>query len=269
MIQVTSGERALLRFVFLRGLACPSALCTPFHHVSACRGVFASLGCRRADPEVVRNLRFVVMRGSMLFTLGARRRGAESFRARPRVAGYKRHSVAMCAARAHQTLHAASFAVGGQAALPCRLRQAFDRTDPLKSDPTFDMTTRIASCSCGRLTATASGEPTRVSICHCLACQRRTGSVLAAQARFPTDRVQVAGTSSEYVRVGDEGSHCTYHFCPHCGATVYYSIEEQPGLVAIPVGAFAEPGFPAPTVSVYEARMHSWIGLPANIEHLA
>jgi hypothetical protein len=39
--------------------------------------------------------------------------------------------------------------------------------------------------------------------------------------------------------------------------------------IAIPVGAFAESSFPAPTFSVYEDRMHSWITLPIDIEHMA
>ena len=55
------------------------------------------------------------------------------------------------------------------------------------------MTSRLATCSCGQLTATARGEPLRVSICHCLACQKRTGSVFAVQARFPADAVVVEG----------------------------------------------------------------------------
>jgi hypothetical protein len=130
------------------------------------------------------------------------------------------------------------------------------------------MTTRIASCSCGQLTATVSGEPTRVSICHCLACQRRSGSVFAVQARFPREQVQVAGRSNEHVLVGDEGTHATFRFCPACGATVYYTNEGRPDDVAIPVGAFAEPGFPMPSVSVYEERMHSWVHLPDGMEHL-
>lgn len=131
------------------------------------------------------------------------------------------------------------------------------------------MNTRTASCSCGQLTATADGEPARVSICHCLACQRRTGSVFGAQARFVTEQVVVSGKASEYVRVGDEGSHARFRFCPNCGATVYYTFDERPGVVAIPVGAFCEPSFPAPSFSVYEERMHKWVGLPADIEHMA
>lgn len=131
------------------------------------------------------------------------------------------------------------------------------------------MTARIASCSCGQLQARTSQEPVRVSVCHCLACQRRTGSVFGAQARFPSDAVTVAGKSIEYVRVGDDGTRATFRFCPACGVTVYYTVEGNSEFVAIPVGAFADPTFPAPTVSVYEERMHSWVNMPADIEHLA
>jgi len=130
------------------------------------------------------------------------------------------------------------------------------------------MTNRLASCSCGKLAVSTRGEPVRVSICHCLACQKRTGSVFGAQARFPADAVTVEGQSREYVRVGDEGTSARFHFCPECGATVFYRLDAIPGVVAVPVGAFADPGFPQPRVSVYEVRQHPWVRLPDGIEHL-
>lgn len=126
---------------------------------------------------------------------------------------------------------------------------------------------RTAACSCGQLTATVSGDPVRVSICHCLACQRRTGSVFGEQARFRREDVQVRGRSTEYVRVGDSGGSATFHFCPECGATVYYEAAWMEQFVAIPVGAFADPTFPAPVFSVYEDRKHAWVTVPEDIEH--
>ena len=57
--------------------------------------------------------------------------------------------------------------------------------------------------------------------------------------------------------------------CPTCGATVHYSIDGRGEFVAVPVGAFAEPSFPAPAFSVYEERKHAWVSLPENIEHMA
>lgn len=130
------------------------------------------------------------------------------------------------------------------------------------------MTKRLASCSCGQLTAEVIGDPVRISICHCLACQRRTGSVFGEQARFPRENVKVSGVSTEYTRVGDEGGKAKFHFCPTCGATVYYSLESLDGFMGIPVGAFADPSFPAPRVSVYEERMHSWVVPPPDAEHI-
>lgn len=130
------------------------------------------------------------------------------------------------------------------------------------------MSKHFASCSCGQLTAQVTAEPVRVSICHCLACQRRTGSVFGQQARFRREHVSVSGVASEYVRVGDEGSRVKFHFCPSCGSTVYYEPEGMEEFFAIPVGAFADPGFPAPSVSVYESRMHSWVVPPPQAEHI-
>ena len=130
------------------------------------------------------------------------------------------------------------------------------------------MTTRLASCSCGQLTALAAGDPVRISVCHCLACQRRTGSVFGQQARFLRENVTVSGKSTEYARAGDEGLGAKFHFCPQCGATVYYELIGLEHYLAVPVGAFADPSFPAPTISVYEERMHSWVTPPADAEHI-
>jgi hypothetical protein len=124
-----------------------------------------------------------------------------------------------------------------------------------------------AQCQCGQLRLTAQGDPIRVSVCHCLDCQRRSGSVFAAQARFVTERVTTEGESSTWSRRGDEGSGATFHFCPTCGSTVFYRLVDEPGVIAVAVGAFADPRFPPPGRSVYEERKHSWVNLPADIEH--
>ena len=124
---------------------------------------------------------------------------------------------------------------------------------------------REASCSCGQLSLTAEGDPIRISMCHCLACQRRTGSAFGIQARFPADRVRVAGRYAEYVRTSDEGEERTFRFCPDCGATVFWTLAAVPDAIAVPIGAFAEPTFPPPTVSVYDSRRHPWVSLPDTV----
>jgi hypothetical protein len=127
------------------------------------------------------------------------------------------------------------------------------------------MHSRLATCSCGKLAVRAEGEPVRVSVCHCLACQKRTGSAFAVQARFAAERVVIEGVSGEYERAGDQGGGARFNFCPECGATVYYRLDAEPGLVAIPLGAFADPGFPQPTISSYRVRQHPWVQLADSI----
>ena len=126
---------------------------------------------------------------------------------------------------------------------------------------------RVACCSCGQLQVTTTGEPVRISVCHCLACQRRTGSAFGVQARFPRDAVTMTGRGNRYVRTADSGKTVTSTFCPECGSTVYYELELVPGFVGIPVGGFADPDFPAPRISIYEAQQHGWVFLAPDIDH--
>ena len=130
------------------------------------------------------------------------------------------------------------------------------------------MTVRIATCRCGQLRAACSGAPVRVSVCHCLECQKRSGSAFAVQARWPDERLRLTGAFSEWSRTGDSGTRATYRFCATCGATIAYVSESMPGLTAVPVGAFADPDFPPPGYSVYEGRKHRWVAVAGDgIEH--
>lgn len=131
------------------------------------------------------------------------------------------------------------------------------------------MTVRSASCRCGQLRATVTGEPVRVSVCHCLDCKKRSGSAFAAQARWPSEQVQVQGQSQIWTHLADSGNKITQHFCPECGSTVHFRIEGKfEGLIAIPLGAFNDPYSLEPHFSVWEKRKHDWVEiLGDDVEH--
>jgi len=118
------------------------------------------------------------------------------------------------------------------------------------------MPTREAACHCGQLRLEVTGDPFAVSICNCLACQRRTGSAFGMQAGFKGEEVQVVGRFSEYARISDEADRKdhVFHFCPECGSQVFYTEPTEPDLVVVSVGSFADPAFPPPTKSGYDSR---------------
>jgi hypothetical protein len=128
------------------------------------------------------------------------------------------------------------------------------------------MIVREARCCCGALTARASGDPARVSVCHCLECKRRTGAAFAWNATWPEERIETAGAFGSFTRSSDEGYWVTQNFCPTCATMVFYRIERRPGMITIPVGAFADPDFPAPTVEVFEERRCPWLPRLAEVQ---
>ena len=130
------------------------------------------------------------------------------------------------------------------------------------------MNPQAASCRCGQLRVIAAGEPVRTSVCHCLDCQKRSGSAFAAQARFPAETVSTQGETREFVHRGDSGTLTRFQFCPACGSTVFYRHDHSPETIAVALGAFDDPYAFAPTVSVWEERRHPWVEISGeHVEH--
>lgn len=123
------------------------------------------------------------------------------------------------------------------------------------------MEERTAACSCGALTAICRGDPARVSVCHCLDCQRRTGSAFSYNATWPEGQVTTGGEYRTYRRVSEEGFWGEHNFCAECGGYVFYRIERRPGMISIPAGTFADPHFPEPAVEVFAERRHAWCSI--------
>jgi hypothetical protein len=148
--------------------------------------------------------------------------------------------------------------------LPIELQKSILRVHKLLRIGISLMMTRRAACSCGQLHLAIEGEPSRVWVCHCLACQRRTGAVIGNLARFHREQITFNGTATEWRRAGESGNMLTCYFCPICGSTIYFENEAFPGIVAVAIGNFADANFPAPIASVWEETRHCWVSLPAD-----
>lgn len=127
--------------------------------------------------------------------------------------------------------------------------------------------TDTAECGCGALKVEVAGEPAAVVACHCVDCQRRTGSVLGVGAYFHADQVTIKGDSRAYTRMSDAGNPFTTHFCPTCGTSLYWIAGNKPDAVGVAVGGFADPKFPPPARSVFEHSMHDWMSVTVAEGH--
>ena len=78
-------------------------------------------------------------------------------------------------------------------------------------------------------------------------------------------QLSIAGASTTYTRRADRGNNLTFHFCPHCGSTVYWAPGADAGLIVVALGASADPSCPAPRFSVWESARHPWTERIADI----
>ena len=102
------------------------------------------------------------------------------------------------------------------------------------------MKTRTASCCCGELTMTVSGEPERVIACHCGYCQRRTGNVFQVSSWYLEEQIQ-SRTGEGQIYKGPDNPGIDYTFCTRCGSTVYWEFSGLKAVVGGPMIGLAVP----------------------------
>ena len=70
---------------------------------------------------------------------------------------------------------------------------------------------RNGQCHCGSLRVVAMGDPERVDLCHCKACQRRPGTAFHLGATYLKARVRLEGDRQIYEREADTGYRIRFH----------------------------------------------------------
>lgn len=127
------------------------------------------------------------------------------------------------------------------------------------------MSERVASCHCGALSIACSGEPRKVSLCHCQQCQRRTGSAFSVAVFYDRAQVAVQGEAASYVRPSASGFAVDFRFCPVCGSNLFWYPARMPALVGVAYGGFADPDFAIPDQAVWAGEGHRWVSLPDHV----
>lgn len=122
-----------------------------------------------------------------------------------------------------------------------------------------------AHCQCGQLTAEIADDAASLGarvMCHCKACQRRTGSPFGMLVYFPRENVTLSGKATEFSRIADSGDELTHGFCPTCGTPFWLTTLKYPGGIGIACGTFEGSDIGLPHRSVFEENRHAWVEVP-------
>src|SRR5262245_55742736 len=107
-------------------------------------------------------------------------------------------------------------------------------------------------CACGAVRYRLEAEPMIVHCCHCLDCQRQTGSAFVLNALIEADRVTLlAGEPKPSAMPTDSGRPHDVHRCPNCGTAVWSNYGGIAALRFVRVGTLDDPSALAPDVHIY------------------
>jgi hypothetical protein len=124
---------------------------------------------------------------------------------------------------------------------------------------------REGGCACGAVRYRLTSDPLFVHCCHCLNCQRQTGSAFVINALIETDRVEIlAGEPQAVDAPRDDGSKQKIWRCPTCQVAVY-SKYTSPRVRFVRVGTLDDPSGLEPDVHIFTKSKVPWVQLPEGV----
>ena len=121
---------------------------------------------------------------------------------------------------------------------------------------------REGGCACGAVRYRLTSEPMFVHCCHCLNCQRQTGSAFVVNLLIESDRVELLAGEPQAIDVPrDDGSKQRIYRCPECRVAVY-SEYGAPAVLFVRGGTLDEPRAVTPDVHIYTRSKVAWVTLP-------
>ena len=119
-------------------------------------------------------------------------------------------------------------------------------------------------CACGEVRYRLTSEPLFVNCCHCLNCQRQTGSAFVINLLIETDRVELIAGVPEVVPVPRGNKKQKIWRCPTCQVALY-SQYTRAGVRFVRGGTLDDPASVAPDVHIYTRSKLPWVALPESV----
>ena len=119
------------------------------------------------------------------------------------------------------------------------------------------------ACCCREVRYRLLSAPMFVHCCHCLDCQRHTGSAFAINALIETDRIElVRGVPDPVSMPTESGRPHDIYRCPTCRVAVWSDYGRRPRLRFLRVATLERPHGIEPDVHIFVRSKVPWIRLP-------
>jgi hypothetical protein len=117
-------------------------------------------------------------------------------------------------------------------------------------------------CSCGEVRYRLTSEPLITHCCHCLNCQRQTGSAFVVNLLIEASRLELPTGEPRPVDVPRDGGKAQRIYrCPTCGVAVF-SEYGGPAVRFVRGGTLDGGAQVEPDVHIYTRSKLPWVALP-------
>jgi len=124
-------------------------------------------------------------------------------------------------------------------------------------------------CACGEVRYKLGRSPLFVHCCHCLNCQRQTGSAFVINMLIESEQVEGLGREPEPVSVPRSGAKRQQIYrCPDC-KTAVWSTYGSKRVFFVRAGTLDDPSAVEPDVHIYTRSKLPWVTLPASVPSFA
>ncbi len=122
-------------------------------------------------------------------------------------------------------------------------------------------------CACGAIRYALTASPLIVHACHCLDCQRLTGSAFVINVWIERRFVKVASPAPKSFRLaGGTGQHHDVFFCSSCGTYLWSRYQIAPGdALFVRAGTLDTPAAVRPDVHIFTRSKLPWLELPEGV----
>jgi hypothetical protein len=104
-----------------------------------------------------------------------------------------------------------------------------------------------------------------VHCCHCLNCQRQTGTAFVLNMLIEASRVELlSGTPTAVAVPREHGLHRIFR-CPKCQVAVWSEYGGRSEVLFVRAGTLDDPASVSPDVHIYTRSKLPWIMFPASV----
>ncbi|MFP6734856.1 MAG: GFA family protein [Rhodospirillales bacterium] len=121
-------------------------------------------------------------------------------------------------------------------------------------------------CQCGAVRFEISAEPLTAYVCHCITCQKQSGSAFGMAIVVPTDAIAVLeGGTSTFIKTADSGRESDCVFCPKCGNRLFHHIKTDAAMSMVKTGLLDDASDIIPVAHLWTSRALNWVTIPNDV----